>query len=268
MPYEIRNRLGAVADRGDLAGHFILNPDPLISPQKVNFAPRLGVAYRAHPGTVLRGGFGIFYGRAFGVDTNGATGATGATGAQGAGGFAVFTNSIPTVYPDQAAVNLPMASLSLLNNPTYSLTPLAVSLPALTSTTGVVMPPNGNTRLIPANTPVNLAPIAAEIGSIAGDWASQELNNGYTLTGNFTLEQQIPGDMALQMSYVTNNSSKLYNTGYPNSYNGAEAAYAPYTAVTPGMGEVQLFYNQGKFHYNSLQVQMRKVSPMHGLHLV
>jgi hypothetical protein len=31
------------------------------------------------------------------------------------------------------------------------------------------------------------------------------------------------------------------------------------------MGEVQLFYNQGKFHYNSLQVQMRKVSPMHGL---
>jgi hypothetical protein len=235
VPYEIRNRLGAVADRGDLTGHFILNPDPLISPQKVNFAPRLGFAYRAHPGTVLRGG------------------------------FAIFTNSIPTVYPDQAAVNLPMASLSLLNNPTYSLTPLAVSLPALTSTTGAVMPPNGNTRLIPANTPVNLAPIAAEIGSIAGDWASQELNNGYTLTGNLTLEQQLPGDMALQMSYVTNNSSNLYNTGYPNSYNGAEAQYAPYTAVTPGMGEVQLFYNHGKFHYNSLQVQMRKVSPVHGL---
>ncbi len=235
VPYEIRKRLGGIIDQGDLYGHFVLNPDPLYTPQKANFAPRLGIAYRATAKTVVRGG------------------------------FAVFTNSIPTVYPDQAAVNLPMASLSVLNNPTYSLTPLPVTLPALTSSTGAVMPPNGDTTKIPARTPVNLAPIAAEIGSIAGDWPSDRLKNGYTLTGNLTLEQQIPGDMALQMSYVTNNSNNLYNTGYPNAYNSPEAEYAPFTAVTPGLGEVQLFYNQGLFHYNALQVQMRKISPLHGL---
>ncbi len=114
FPYEIRNRLGGIVDEGALYGQFVLNPNPLYSPQKANFAPRVGVAYRPTNKTVVRGG------------------------------FAIFTNSIPTVYTDQAAVNLPMASFSSLNNPPYSLTPLPVTLPAVTSTTGVVMPPNGN----------------------------------------------------------------------------------------------------------------------------
>jgi hypothetical protein len=235
VPYEIRNRLGGIIDQGDLYGSFVLNPDPLYPSQKANFSPRLGAAFRATDKTVVRGG------------------------------FAIFTNSIPTVYPDQAAVNLPMASLSVLNSPQYSLTPLAVSLPALTSTTGQVMPPGGDTTKIPARTPVNLAPLAAIIGNIAGDWPSDRLKNGYTLTGNLTIEQQLPGDMAMQMSYVTNNSTNLYNTGYPNAFNGAEPQYAPFSKVTPGLGEVQLFYNQGTFHYNALQLQLRKNSPLHGL---
>jgi len=233
VPYEIRDRLGAVEDSGPLAGSFVLNPQPLYSPQKANFAPRLGAAYRLDEKTVLRGG------------------------------FAIFTNSIPTVYPDQAAVNLPMASLSLLNNPTYSLTPLPVSLPAITSTSGAVEPPSGGTTKIPGNTPVNLLPIANVIGLISGDFPSTRLKNGYTMTGNFTLERQLPGDIAMQATYVTNNSSNLYNGGYPNFYNGA--AETPLSNVTPGLGEVQLFYNQGLFHYNSLQVQARKISPTHGI---
>ncbi len=75
------------------------------------------------------------------------------------------------------------------------------------------------------------------------------------MTGNVTVEQQLPGDMAMQMSYVTNNSNNLYNSGYPNAYNTPLPENAPFTAVSPGMGEVQLFYNQGLFHYNALQVQ-------------
>jgi len=34
----------------------------LSTTQKTNFAPRIGFAYQAHPNTVFRGGFGIFYG--------------------------------------------------------------------------------------------------------------------------------------------------------------------------------------------------------------
>jgi len=235
VPYEIRNRLGAVEDSGPLYGDFVLNPQPLYTPQKANFAPRLGVAYKLNNKTTLRGG------------------------------YAIFTNSIPTVYPDQAAVNLPMASLGILNNPTYSLTPLPVSLPSLTTIQGAVIPVNGNTSAIPGNTPVSLAAIAAQIGPIAGDWPSTHLKNGYTMTGNFTIEREIPGDMALQASYVSNNSSNLYNGAYPNGYNGAATANSPFSQITLGLGEVQLFYNQGLFHYNAFQFQARKISPLHGL---
>ena len=235
VPYEVENRLGGIAEQGPQAGHFVLSPQPLYPSQKLNLAPRFGLAYAVTTRTVIRGG------------------------------FAIFTNIIPTVYPDQAAVDFPIASLSYLTSPTYSLTPLAVSLPALQSTSGVVMPPDGNTKKIPANTPVDLSPIAALIGPVAGYWGSNLLKNGYTVTGNVTLEQRLPADMALQMSYVTSNALNLYNAAYPNAYNGAESIYTPYTNVTPGLGEFQLSKNQGISHYNGLQVQARKISPLHGL---
>jgi hypothetical protein len=235
VPYEVGSRLGGVVDHGSLFGHFVLNPRPLYSPDYANLVPRLGVAYKATSKTVLRGGFGI------------------------------FTNTIPTVYPDQAAVNFPLATLSYLTNATYSITPLPVSLPALTSLSGQVMPPNGNTRLIPANTPVNLAPIAAVIGAIGGDLPSDRLKNGYTMTGNVTVEQQLPGGLVLQSSYVINKGVNLYNSVYPNGYNGAEPQYQPYSQITPGLGELQMFYNQGSSNYNALQVQARKISPSHGI---
>jgi hypothetical protein len=181
IPYEVGSRLGGVVDRGSLLGHFVLNPRPLYPPDYANLVPRFGIAYKLTSRTILRGGFGI------------------------------FTNNIPTVYPDQSAVNFPLASLSYLTNATYSLTPLPVSLPALTSTSGQVMPPNGDTKLIPPNTPVNLAPIAAAIGSIGGDYPSDQMKNGYTATGNFTIEQELPADIVLQISYVANKGVHLYN---------------------------------------------------------
>ncbi len=235
VPYDVQNRLGGIADSGPLFGHLVLNPDPLYHSDRTSFAPRFGLAYHALNKTVLRGG------------------------------VAIFSNAIPMVYPDQAAVNFPLAGFSALNNPTYSLTPLAVTLPVLKSTSGAVMPPGGNTKKIPHNTPVDLAPIAALNGPIIGDWASDKLKNGYTLTENFTIEQQLPGDMALQLSYVNNNGLDLYQTSYPNSYWGAQPSNTPYTNISPGLGEFELFYNNAISHYNALQIQARKNAPAHGI---
>ena len=234
VPYEIQNRLGAVVDHGPLLGQFVLNPSPLYQPDKTSFAPRFGFAYKAANKTVVRGG------------------------------VSVFTNSIPLVLPDQAAVNFPLASYSALTNPPYSLTPLPVSLPTLTSTSGAVMPPSGGPKNIPPNTPVNLGPISAVVGNIIGDWASEELKNGYTLTTNLTVEQQLPGDMALQMSYLLNNGYSVNQSSYPNSFTSGQPENTPYTNITPGLGEVELFYNDGVSRYNALQVQLRKISPAHG----
>jgi hypothetical protein len=235
VPSEVGDRFGGVADYGSLYGHFVLNPKPLYAPDYKNFAPRLGMAYKATNKTVLRGG------------------------------FAIFTNSIPTVYPDQSTVNFPLAALSYLQNAPYALTPLPVSLPVLTSTSGTPMPPNGNTKLIPPNTPVNLAPIAKIVGNIAGDYPSDALRNGYTISGNATIEQELPGNVNLTVSYVMNNGIHLYQESFPNGYTGAQSQYTPFSNVTPGLGELLIFYNAARSNYNGLQVQVRKTSMEHGI---
>jgi len=235
VPTEVDNRFGEVVDYGSHYGDFIINPKQLYPPDYRGFAPRFGFAYKLTDKTVVRGG------------------------------FATFTNSIPTVYPDQALVNFPLAALSFLQNAPYSNTPLPVTLPQLTSISGAVMPPNNNTKLIPVNTAVNLSPIAAQVGSIGGDYPSDTLFNGYTMSANVTLEQQLPGAINLQVSYVMNDGIHLYNQAYPNAYSGAEPQYAPFTQVTPGLGELQVFYNGARSDYNAMQVQMRRATPIRGL---
>ena len=236
VPWEVDNRLARLGDSGALYGHFVVNPQPLWKPDYVygNFAPRFGMALRLPKNTVLRGG------------------------------FATFTNMIPTVYPDQALVNFPIASLNYLPNATYSLTPQAVSLPVLTSITGQPLAVNGP-KSVPANTPVNIAPYAALLGPVGGDYPSGQMKNGYTISGNVTLEHEFPGNIAVQASYIANNGVDLYNQTYPNAFSGAEPQYTPYSNITPGLGELQVFYNGGHSTYNALQMQARKISTSHGL---
>jgi hypothetical protein len=235
VPHEARNKFSGIVDHGPLFGSLVINPQPLFAPDRLSFAPRLGAAYMATRNLVVRGG------------------------------FAIFTNVMPLAYADQPGFDFPLASLGSLANAPYSSSVLPVSLPTLTSTSGAAMPPNGNTRLIPANTPINLAPIAAILGPLNGYWPSDRLKNGSTMTGNVTIEQQLPADMALQASYLVNTSTDLYNADYPNGYTGAQPENTPYTNVTAGLGEIDVFYNDAISHYNALQVQLRKTSRSHGL---
>ncbi|MGH9433572.1 MAG: hypothetical protein ACRD3T_18740, partial [Terriglobia bacterium] len=237
VPWEVANRLAGPADYGSLYGHFVVNPQPLWQPDYLagNFGPRFGLAADLGRNTVLRGGFGM------------------------------FTNMIPTVYPDQALVNFPLASENYKLDAPYSLTPTVVSLPVLTSTSGQPIAANGNSKTIPPNTPVNYAPYAAILGSLFGDYPSDRLRNGYTINGNFTLEHEFRGGIAASASYVVNNGVDLYNQWYPNAYPGAEPQYTPYSDITPGIGELQVFYNGGYSYYNALQLQARKISAAHGI---
>lgn len=237
VPWEVGDRLAGPADYGDLYGHFALNPQPLWQPDYLagDFGPRFGLAADLGKNTVLRGGLGA------------------------------FTNKIPTIYPDQALVSFPVASLNYMPNAPYSLTPEPVSLPVLTSTSGQPLAANGNTKLVPPNTPVNLSPYAAILGPLSWDYVSDRMRNGYTIRGNFTLEHEFAGGVAVQASYVANNGVSFYDETFPNAFNGAEPQYAPYGRITPGLGEILLFYNGAYSSYNGLQVQARKISTAHGL---
>ena len=237
VPWEVGDRLSLPAERGALYGHFIVNPQPLWQPDRLagDFGPRFGLALNLGHNTVLRGGLGI------------------------------FTNLIPTVYPDQSLVDFPVASLSTLPNAPYSLAPLPVSLPVLTSTSGQPLAVNGNTKSVPPNTAINYEPFAAVVGPLIGDFPSDSLRNGYTIAGNFTLERQFAGGVDVQASYVANNGVSLYTQDYPNAMVGAEAQYTPFTQITPGMSELQAFHNGAYSSYNGLQVQARKNSTAHGI---
>jgi hypothetical protein len=171
------------------------------------------------------------------------------------------------VFPDQAVYNFPYMTYSTRLNPPYSLTPLPVfGAPPLTSLSGQTLPPNGNTRLIPPNTPVNLLPAEQYFGGpILTNLTSLDFKNGYTMAGNLTLEQELPGDINLHVSYVTNNAVGLYGSQWPNAYVGAEPQYAPYTAIDPGLTEFQLTTNFAHSTYNAMQVQVRKISKQQGI---
>jgi hypothetical protein len=242
VPTETGDRLNAIVNDpsfagGNLFGQLVLNPNPFYHADYRGFGPRVGIAQRITSKTVFRGGFGV------------------------------FTNSPPTVFPDQALVNFPYASFSSTNNPVFSQTPLSVvGLQPITSLSGLVLPPNGDTKQIPKNTPVNLAPVAAFFGGpITTNLTSVNYKNGYTMAGNVTLEQELPADMALQLSYAVNNAVGLYASSWPNAYNGALPQYTPYTNVNPGLGEFQLTDNHAHSTYNALQVQLRKRSAAHGI---
>ena len=235
VPWEVGNRMARPEDQGSLYGTFVVNPNPLWQADYLagNFAPRIGLAADLGRKTTFRGGFGI------------------------------FTNMIPTVHPDQDLVNFPLASENYMLNAPYSLTPFSIALPVLTSTSGQPIAANGNTKTIPKNTPVNLAPYAAILGNLFVDDPSDRMRNGYTINGNVTLEHEFPGNIAVSAAYVANNGVSLYNQWYPNAYSGAEPQYTPYSNITPGLGEMQVFYNGGYSSYNALQLQARKISPSH-----
>lgn len=237
VPWEVGDRLSEPAEQGSLYGHFVVNPQPLWQPDYVagDFGPRFGLALDLGHNTVLRGG------------------------------YAIFTNMIPTVYPDQSLVDFPVASFSTLSNAPYSLSPLAVSLPVLTSVSGVPVAANGNTKSVPPNTEINYEPYVSVVGPLIGDFPSDSLRNGYTESGNFTLEHQFAGGIALEASYVANNGVSLYTQDYPNAMAGAEPQYTPFTNITPGLSELQVFHNGGYSSYNGLQVQARKNSTAHGI---
>jgi hypothetical protein len=235
VPWELKNRFARPADSGPLFGDFVVNPQPLWRPDyfKGDFAPRFGMAFNLGGNTVLRGG------------------------------FALFTNMIPTVYPDQALVNFPIASLNTISGGPYSLTAQPVSLPFLTNLAGTTQYTNSKT--VPANTPVQIAPYAAILGPLNGDYPSGTLTNGYTISGNVTLEHQFPGGIAGQAAYVLNNGVDLYNSSYPNGFSGALPQFTPFDQITPGIGELEMITNNAHSTYNALQLQARKISPTHGL---
>ncbi len=236
VPYETGGRLaGIVNDPNFLSDpslfrRMVLNPDPIYRPDYKGFAPRVGMAWKVLPKTALRGG------------------------------FAIFTNLPLSQTADQQGFNFPFSGYSTAQNLMFTPSPRPLSLPPITDLSGNVVPANGNSKTVPKNDPINLTPYAPLLTNLT----SNDLHNGYTMSGNLTIERELPWNTTLQAGYVFNNAVSLYASQFPNAYSDAPLSVAPYTVVNPGLSEFQLTDNHAHSTYNALQVLFRK-NPTAGL---
>ena len=147
-------------------------------------------------------------------------------------------------------------------NLTFTPAPRPLNNTPLRDLNGNLLPAaNGTTKTVPANTPIDLTPFPGLLTNLT----SVDYHNGYTISGNLTIERELPWNTILQAGYVFNNAVSLYASQYPNGYAGAPLSVAIYTAVNPSLSEFQLTDNHAHSTYNSLQATLRKTVPNAGL---
>jgi hypothetical protein len=236
VPYETGNRLAGIVDSPtflndpSLFRRMVLNASPIYREDYKGFAPRFGFAWKVTPKSVVRGG------------------------------FAVFTNLPLSQTADQQGFNFPFSGTSAAPNETFSAAPKPLSLAPLRDLKGNIVPPDGNSKHVPKNTPIDLTPYPGLLTNVT----TNDYHNGYTLSGNLTVERELPFDTVLQVGYVFNNAVSLYASQYPNAYVGADPSHTPYTLVNPSLSEFQLTDNHAHSTYNSLQAVFRKSAPSAG----
>lgn len=198
------------------------NNDYLVNPRRLNFAPRFGFSYMVDPNTVLRGGFGMFYG---GLENIG-------LGLNLANNAPFFVNSSFIPSPDQC----------------YNLNG------------SVTCPTNGQTLETgfgaAATSPAALA-AASGIGTIYSQ--DQNAKNAYTMAYNLSLQHSFTNTLTFTVSYQGNKSRHLRMSYNANTYAGYVPSgengqlYQPFHDF--GIVNVS---SEGIGSYDSLQAKLEK----------
>lgn len=206
-----------------------------------NFAPRVGFAYQLTPGTVLRGGYGLFYGG----QENGP-----------------YSNPSPGFNPPffvTQSFNAPCGAASAnpnlyVANPTASNPNLDCAVPGLSNTTGGIPGSAGISAGFPAtaltdpNTPTLFTLDPGLVTPYMQQW-------------NFGVERQIGKDTVLQVTYAGSKGTKLftfYNGNQADPSSDPSAPYAPRRPVPLIDSGINFFKSDGGSKYNSLQSRLEK----------
>jgi len=218
-------------------GSFLLagrgsNSTTLINSRWTNFSPRFGFAFQAHPKTVIRGGFGLFYT----PENDG--------------------------REDILARNYPFSNLFQYQNQYYHL-----PCPLQTPPQGYCDGPY-NYQLdtgIPRNTSLNIPPGASSVSSasipnqqgplLTSYYINPNMKTGYSANYNFSVQQQLGADFALDLAYVGSRGRRL-------SYQIGDINFDPATGgegrLDTNLGKIQGMTDVGLSGYNSLQAKLTK----------
>ncbi len=195
----------------------------LVRPDKNNWAPRVGLAYRVTPKTVVRSGYGISY-----IHFN------------RLGGENLLAYNPPSV------INI------TINNPDPSRTAICA---ADVVSTGCFRPTAlGYTASI-------LDPARVDLSNVSLRYSPADMRTGYVQSWHFTVQRELSRDFVLDLAYVGNRSVKLVILGDANqarpqapNENLALNARRPYR----GFGEIEESWGGGFSDYHALQVKLEK----------
>jgi hypothetical protein len=199
-----------------------------------NFAPRIGFAYQLTSNTVVRGGYGIFYGG----QENGP-----------------YSNPSPGFNPPffvTQSFNAPCGAASA--NPALFASGNDCAVPGITSQPGGIPGSAGMfvgfpaTSLTDPNTPTLFS-------------VDPRLVTPYMQQWNFGIEHQFGGNVMLQITYAGSKGNKLftfYNGNQAAPSANPNAAFAPRRPVPAIDNSINLLASDGGSKYNSLQTRLEK----------
>ena len=219
----------------------------LIKTDLNNFAPRVGFAYQLFPKSVLRAGYGIFYG-----------GQENGPYSNPSPGFnpPFFKNEAFSGPCSLASAN-PALFTTGSNNQDCAVNGLS-NLPGNIPGSGslsVGFPTNG---LVDPNTPVFFS-------------VDQNLRTPYMQQWHFGVQQELPGNSVLEITYGGSKGTKLFtffngNQAMPTTDSSSFASRRPIRQIDPATGDythvfdtgIDWFRSTGKSNYHSLQTHYEK----------
>lgn len=218
--YPLTSAFTSLLSKDNITLQYVNNP-ALVDAQHLNFAPRVGVSYAFDPKTVIRSGFGIFYG-----------------GLESTGYYPNLGENYPFQFTDTfTAPSCTAASCPSISDPGY----------------GQVSLENGFSNALAAG-------LANYISTPALRGSDHVAKTPYTMSWNLSVERAINENMAATLSYVGDTSRHLAVFPDPNNSwallypSNSSQPWRPF----PDFGGTAYTNYAGESSYNSLQAKLQK----------
>jgi hypothetical protein len=238
--------LRTVSGARGLTEEYVVNPQPGFAFDKKGFGPRVQVSWAPRKGVEIHLGGALTTIPPNIWQDNSLTGGT------------PFV-----VYPHLAAARGAPIPFGLNIAP--------AQIPVIYTPAGTNIFANGDSKQVPANTVMDVDRFERDLAALSPGHQITPLNltaiapwfrNGYLATWAAGLERKL-GALDVNAGYVGTAGIHLPSMDFPNGYNGASPAYAPYTqfdsagSVTGGLGTVMLVTNRSHSSYHALQASVQ-----------
>ncbi len=235
---------------------FVIDPQPPYNQDWSGWGPRLGFDYGVSSHTVLHAGGAI-------------------------------TTIVPNLWQDNfLTAGLPFVFTSNVTAQSdisvpFSNTFVPLQLPPAYSTSGQLVFPTGRTEDVRPNTILDVARFQVDVAALTPGHETQlpsasgiarNFRNGYIATYAAGFDHGFR-DVKFSAAYVATIGVHLASVYSPNSYTGADRAFAPYTQFdssghpTGGYGAESIITSESHSTYHALQTSLTKNSPRAGLGL-